>query len=724
MIDNKDKIETIPEKKSDGATPKALSESARKDVQKEYEASREYQKMDNRLEKWHDHKEYLNCRWNDPDSDDEDIVAINSIWSNAQTELPDLYFRQPKVTIEAESDTFPITIGGQEMHLDNFEACKLFQIRINNVVKNMRVEPIWERIIMDSISPYGYGCGKVGYALETESEWTNEYKRTSFWFRRLDPRNIFFDLFGDDFSQLQTTYEVIARQRSSLLSNPLYNKTAVREMRKASYSDANLPEALKRRLEQAGKTYDPDIVMFVEVHDMQKKTIRWLDLDGSPSEIRPPIRRKRWFEGSDYIFCSLNVQTDDNIYPLSDIDPIIDQAKSRSETRTSIEQHIRSWGTIIGYPEGMLDDDKLENIKRVHDRLFIPMSHELIAAGGFQVFDPPAISGDWYRLDDMDRRDNSETLGLPDYMQQGAKKTATHDALVDNKVNKRINRRRRKIQLAQLEMYRKIAGLIQEYDSGETRLNVGKHIEDKQLMEFLEKMSEKQKDQRKFNPERPFISVTREWWQGEYGFDYEVEEQLDRPKGVQVQQLNNTVNTITGNPFLSRAFYDDPATPKKVIDKLFSLQGWNIESLKSPPKADIAAGVENEMIEAGDPMLGPEMARDLQLPMPSELNNDAEHIITHYRLMQELQSKLKPLMSKEMKTPEDMQVGQFIQKSIQKLQKHLLMHDLQTRQKLEKDQMAFMSKMGGMGGQQPMNPQQPQSPNEAQPPRQIPGGKV
>jgi hypothetical protein len=683
-VDNPNRTGMSQESKKDGAP--WYTEEELRDVADNIRASISYRKADERMEKWDEYLDYLNCNWDAIHEVEGATCDVNTIFSNLQTVLPTLYFQHPHVNVMPKIASFPKKVmrNGQEftMIMDNIQSSKLMEMRLNNVFDDMRIEPVLERAIADALAPFGYGVIKLGVGFNSEFDHSlrQQVTKSTYWARRVDPRLILIDPWAPSINERTFTGEEIFRPKKELMRNKLYKKDLVRDMK------SSLPKHLEERQQDIGQGHDPKMVKFYEYHCHKTNTKHWLSLEGKKAvEIRKPVKQKDWAEGSDYIFIEMNVPTND-AYPLSDIEPVIDQAKSRNRIRTAQCKHIENWGITVFVESSFWKDEETAaqweeagngvSICRVKDGA--------ISTGAMQVQQPPTIPSDWFNMDEIHSRDNDETLGITDY-QRGdpQKRTATEGQIVQNAANVRISRRRRKIKLSIIDMARKLSALIREHDDTSMILNVSGLMEDKGFKGYLEKNFD-------FNASVPFLEVDKTFWQGEYTHHFEIEEMTERPKAVQVQQLLNTMQQLAGNPFTARAMANAAGDGADVVEKIFELQGMHVKGLKKQKtEAQMPAEMENQLAEEG-----------IRIPDPHEDDNDSRHIFTHLSLVREMQSKLPALMQGAQRGDEQaIEAFSLVKMAIQDLQAHVVKHHQNMQKGAALDEVA----PGGTPAGQPVN---------------------
>jgi len=655
---------------------------------KDIEAGIAYQKMDSRWERWHEYLDYLNCRWdNIYDDDDDHHCNVNSIFANLQAEIPTLYFQQPDVSVISKKPTFKRKVQTQqgeiEVNVDNQYAAKLLGLRLNQVFGDCVMEPTVERYIADAKAPYGGGWIKVGYGFtsEFEPDLDQEVTKTTYWVARVDPRNMIVPCLTTDMTKRDWTAERIIRKKKDLEANSLYIQDKVKNMK------TGIPETLKSRFDRMGHQYDVKLTEFYEVHDHKNKCLRWIAIDGEPCEIREPVKRKDFVEGSDYEYMDLNIPTDDSAYALSDVEPVIDQAIARNKVRTAQTKHIENWGiTVFTESTFFKDDETEEEWRTLGNGIGIcKVKDGALNQNKMTIVQPPSIPADWFNMDQVYKRDNDETLGISPAM-QGKVTDATKAEIqtVSQSTGVRIGRQRRKIKLALVNVAKKMASLIRAHDDAATVLDVSDYKEDDGFMDFLQKNFD-------FDGSVGFLEVDKTAWQGQYNFDFEVEEMLDRPKAVQVQQRLATWQSLSKIPQFM-AVLDDEADARYVLNDILMLQGMRLESLSKPAaKPMLPAEFENMLADGSIGEEGP-----VEIPPPNEKDLDDYHLVTHGTLREELKKAVPNLMKGAMAgDTQALEAYNIVKLSLRFIEEHMLMHSLSKQKKAKKREVLGKASSGG-----------------------------
>jgi len=681
-----------------GAEPKSaqglalLTEEELAEWKKKIEAGIEYQKADGRWDRWNENLNYLNCRWESIhwQKPDQDHWNVNSIFSNLQAEVPSLYFQQPDVTCNATKPTFKRQLAnGTTIDVDNLQAAKLLGIRVNQIYGDTPIEPTIARGIVDCKAPYGHCWWKVGYGLLTEfkPDLNQEVTTTTYWVCRVDPRNVVVDPLAPAMNMREWTAERCIREKKRLKKNPLYLQDKVELMPEV------IPDVIKSKLEKFSSSWQPKLVEYWEVHEHIEKTVRWISINGTPAEVRPPAKRQDWVEGSDYEHLELNLGTDDSVYALSDIEPVLDQAIARNLILTSQVNHIMTWGITV-FCEGEFwanDQDPNKWLTVGNNVTVCQVKQGALSQNKMTVVQPPPIPADWFNMDRILKGQNDETLAIT-AAQQGQVTGGTKAEVmkVSQESNVRVSMQRRKIKLALVNITKKLASLVRAHDDEKTIIDLSGYESDQEFMGFL-------RDNFDYKGAAPFLEVDKSAWQGEYNFDFEIEEMLDRPKAVQVAQMVSTWKDLGTIPQFA-AVLDEEADARFALNWILEKQGMRLDSLKNPPsKAQMPPEFENQMAEQG-----------IEIPPPHDKDMDDQHIFTHLSRRMEMQKALPKLQVGAVKGDmEALQAYEELKLAIRVLEEHVVMHNLKKRKKekrLASLKMADQAMASGMPqGPRPVN---------------------
>lgn len=582
-----------------------------------------YKGEESRWKQWEKNKKYLMCVW--PDSEDGD-VTVNSIFSNYNTSRPHLYFKNPKITVKASKPTFSrdefgnVEMGenGQPILVDNYKAARLMQTKLNYELREIKFKKTLKKLLGDTLCPYGVGWAKVGYSVMTVGGSNNDRStKVSIWVERVDPRNLVYHWLATDNDKNQFTAErlIMTRKEAEEYGFQLPD----------NYT-CSLPDFLRDRADAAsqGKS-DEDLVIAWEFHDHQRKMIYWTlcgQKSGAFDEwLKEPAADPYPFEGSCYVPLVLNENNDD-IIGLSDVEPVEDQALAINRIRTKQTKHIEMFGTHVDYEDGALTEADIEKTKVTDHGVYTKIQSGFI--GKVQVRTQPSMNGDELRMDALHKEDMRQSLGTTDYMQGGGSedRTATEGQIIQNAATIRVQERRDIIYDFVIEIVRRVVALLQEFSEGQDYLNLADEELDDDFAELL-------KQEHGFNPNLPFLHMKKEDIQGEFNFEFNIEDMIARPKEVQLQQWINLMGVIGQNPSLQKAVDEEGVSMRKVVRKVFELAGIDLNEVKSGGPTALTVEQENQMFLKG-----------MEVPEPHPKDKDDEHIIGHDRVIRELQTQI------------------------------------------------------------------------------------
>lgn len=632
-----------------------------------WQKSGHYKGDNTRWKQWEKNKQYLMCVWDSEEGD----VAVNSIYSNYHTARPILYFRNPGINVSPTKPNFqrdqstgqPMRDGrGMPILVDNYKASRVFGIKINYELKELNFKKWVKKCVGDVLNPYGIAWMKWGYdKISGAGADNNRTKSRKIWCRRVDPRNLVYDWMATDIDDCRFIAERLVLTRKEARDNGF---------KIPDDYICSLPDFLQDRAKKASAGKEDDgLVVVWEYHDLEANVLYWqLETNGKDADKDPPKAPEHEpypFEGSSYVPLVFNEDNDD-IIGLSDVEPIEDQAKAINRIRSKQTKHVESFGTHMIAEETAIDDKELDNTKtNTHGLITI------VKDGGLnriRTEGTPAMGQDNYAMDSVHKSDMRETIGTTEYQKGGGggDRTATEAGIIQNAATVRVTERRDVIYDFVINNIRKCAALIQEFSGEEDFINVEDEDFDDDLVEHLT-------EEYGFNPKIPFLRIPRDRIQGEWDFEFKMEDMISRPKEVQVQQWIQIVG-LMANPLIMEAAQEEDIALGKVLNKLFELNDLDINEVKHGGPTQIPAIKENLMFEDGK-----------EVPEPHRKDNDAEHNLTHLPTAQKLEQAMQQLMGQKQQyqqlemaaaqgqvPPEQMQQVQELGQASQQLDQQLM----------------------------------------------------
>lgn len=650
-----------------------------------------YSGSDTRWKQWEKNNEYKRCIWKD--FQNEDDVVYNSIFSNINTQRPTLYFKNPKITATAKHPFFKRdNVGnvlrdqnGRPILVDNYIAARIFSSKINYELKEMKFKKLLRKVLVDTLCPYGVGWIKAGFSNLTVSQKTERKSDFNYWLNRVDPRNIVYDPFGTDIDNIRWIAERILISRSDAPKYGIEIPTGYVSV---------IPDFMKSKEDAAN--HEKGLITIWEFTDNEENVVYWTldkDLKVIDSEkdygdfAKETSVNPYPFEGTAYIPLVFNEDNEDLI-GMSDVEPIEDQALAINRLITKNTEHVESFGTLGVIEEGACLPSQLDNIKsNTHGKwLFVKQGRK----DSVSIHPTPPIGQDNYAMINEHKMDMQLTLGITDYQRgDSVKRTATEASYLQAGVGNRIDERRDYIKDFVIDVVRKLGAMIQEFSHEEDYVKISDE-------DFNEDYIKTIKEEFGFNPKVPFIQIPREQIQGEYDYDFNIEDMIQVPKEVQFQQWTQFMGML-GPEAIGMAIRKEGIDVSKILRKVTSLGGIDLDEVKRGSGAQLPALKENMMIDKG-----------MEIQEPHQRDEDAEHNIIHSYYAKELKEKMMQL-SKQMQEimmleqknmqlgvmtdPQIMDTKKQIGEELQKLQaklKKLELHAQKHSQRIAEKEMPAM----------------------------------
>jgi hypothetical protein len=572
-----------------------------------------------RKDQWKKNKQYLQCVWPGKKKDD---VAVNTIFSNYRTKKPTLYFKDPKVTANPIKPLMEMVDGqqmldenGQPIMVDTYTSAKIFSLKINNTLKKLKFKAIIKKCLGDCICPYGVGYVKVGYSPEI----INGVEEITPWIARVDPRNLVFDSFATDIDESRFTAERVMLTKKQAKDQGFVIPEGY---------TSTLPDFYKDRKNKGDD--DTDLVIVWEYRDLESKRKYFVlddnkKNDGSETSwVKEPENIEEPYEGSCYCVLAINEDNDD-IIGLSDVEPIEDQALAINRGRTKMQNHIDNFGTVTVIEEGAIAPNMSEALKSSTMGLMLYHKQGRPAP---TVNPTPQMGQDNYQMDGLHKTDMQTSLGITDY-QKGTSiaRTATEAQYLQQGLGARIEEDRETIKVFIIKIVTRVSCILQKYGSENDYIDLSQE-------QLTDDMTEKLKKEYNFNPNLPFLKFGRKDYQGEYEYDFAIEDMIMVPKEVQLKQRMEMFGLVTANPEAMKAFKEEGCSIGKLFRSIAELGGINLDELKKGSAVQTSSVKENLMIQEG-----------MELPEPNERDKDDEHNVVHGQLAKQLSEELQGLQS-------------------------------------------------------------------------------
>jgi hypothetical protein len=585
-----------------------------------------YAGADARKEQWKRNAKMLRCIWDDSWTNSKfDAFNVNTIYSLYNTIRPTLYFKNPKISAVPSKPNFTRDMygnvikdeSGKPKMSDNYKTGRLFSTKINYELREIGFKNALKRIVGDNLCPYGVGWIKWGWKDSSYGGHSNERDRkTSFWCARIDPRNVVYNYAATNIDDCKLIAErlILTREEAEEFGMEIPEGIVSSE-----------PEFLKDRNSDVKKNTDTsdELIIVWEVHDLKHKKLMWLllEADKSPVEVKPTVDYPYPFDGPAIHPCVLDDDNDD-IIGMSIVEPIEEQAKALNRMRSMEVRQIENYGPGMIREESTATADEIKAFNRT------PFGWDLVVKDGhinkIQMVSPLSIGADHYNLSETHKDEIRTTVGVTDYQQGGAQsRTATEGNIIQNAANVRISEKRDIIHDFVIQCVRRLAGMIQMFSEDEEYINLRNEEMGEDYIEYL-------KENFDYDPSIPFLRMSKQDIQGEYNFEFNVEEMIERPREVQLQQWINTLQVVGSNPMLMEAANNVGLSMEKVLQKVFELGGLDIDEVKKGGPVQMSAEQENQMFMAG-----------MEVPEPHAKDKNDEHILAHKRPLMEIEQQLQ-----------------------------------------------------------------------------------
>lgn len=597
---------------------------------------------DRRKDMWRRNKAYMRCDWKEAERNlpehEKSTFHVNIPFANFHTIRPNLIYKNPTIGVVSRKPEFVRDSYGQEMKdetgapqikSDNYLNSRLMQVRINHEIQQIRLKDIVKRCVGHADGHYGIGWAKVGYQRKTVSEFNNDRdQKINYWIEWCDPRDIVFDWKAVEGKKLRWIAQRFALPRSDLEADGF---TIPKD-----YS-GQLPEHLKDKETNAeyGQSSpmgscgpENDLIVFWEYHDLVHNTIDWICDSGSTSAwaiMKETSTDSYPFEGSSFEPLVLT-EDDDDLIGITNIQPVEDQFKALNRMREREVYHMDNFGTGIIAEEGSITRDELKKyIKTPFGFVVFTKQGQL---NKVQTVTTPAMGQDHYSMSNVHKEEIQTTIGITDYQKgAGGGVTATEAQIITSSANIRVDSKRDTIADFVINLVRKLAAMIQEYDTEVQFYNVANEEFDDDFIDVLKK-------QYGYNPKLPFLGISRDRIKGEFDFSFKIEDMINQPKEVQAAQLARSLQAVASNELLLKKFVEDYDFGKLIVE-MFELNGVDIKKFNKGGPVQISAVIEDQMFKAG-----------MEVPEPHPKDDDDEHNASHGRFVRELEGMLAQIQQK------------------------------------------------------------------------------
>ena len=312
-------------------------------------------------------------------------TIINLIFPHIKTQLPSLYFQNPKwfvnaLNIQQDGESADIAEKFLNYYVKyNMKTQLKKQIRLAIMDAIFWFGAIKSGYIADIESNKNFGMPKIlGYEGETPiydfdingevkiDKNEENVKNEKFVAIRKSPAAFIFDTEGDNcFEEGRYIIEEIIKPYDEVLKNKKYSNTKGLEATFITKIGLNDIDEKTLKTDEYRELYD-DLkrIVLYEIYDLDNNKLKVV-AEGGEKFLRDDDMPES-IDRHPYSFLVFNTIPDE-IYPISDIDPLRQIQDNFNIERGLILEHAKRDGRKYGYIEGMIDDDEMEKLKSPED---------------------------------------------------------------------------------------------------------------------------------------------------------------------------------------------------------------------------------------------------------------------------------------------------------------------------------------------------------------------
>lgn len=532
---------------------------------------------------------------------DRSRFTYNATFSNVNNMVPNLVLTNPRIRAIPINPAFMMKdIWGDAKQVDNLKAGATMEAAVNYEYRHIKALIEHRKAIQDTLFA-GFGVTKTGYSFQTISQDKEEYvKEDNVFLQRVPPMDFGFHPIGTTPDDCPILCHRIVQLKKNLEKVKRYSQLDI--------VTASLPKHLKEKL-QNRKINEADLnfVTVHEVHDQENDKI--YTFAGENDILICQEKREYKHKSSDFQVIRFASDNDDML-GIPYLAMVEDEQEAMNELMTLMIQHIHMFPGQLLFETGILDKDDQERIRKAGQGALVEVKDLS------KVIKQPALplGSDYFNLMSIMQGNSDRTLGIPDFIRAASqtRKSASESAFIQGDVD--IKRRY-------------LGGLVKEFilDGIDNLVALMQQFYDKERFVLIEGT---------IDPK--VISYSKDDIQGEYQFDFDIEE-LRAANQSEVQQMINALNIVASHPILVPIL--QTMDPIKIGTTLFKKMGMHIEQfqLKDIEEAAFIAPDKENLI-ALDPDHPAVKRFNGIIPDPKQNENSIEHLKTHEPALQQAET--------------------------------------------------------------------------------------
>lgn len=505
----------------------------------------------------------------------ETKYRINTIYNLVNLIIPNLYFQNPHLIVKPEKRFFIKKKGDSHLKIDGYKRAQLMESALNKEIKVMRFKHEVRECLQDVLLT-GIGVMKFGHvgstAYDTDIESLSD---GDIFAQRVNP----FDYLPDPMATKprNTRFEVyrFVDTTDNIKENDLYSNTD--ELEGTSLSEFTPRKKKKEKSKDSEKWLE-----LYEYHDHEKDKTYVLTKDMNKSKMLYNEDRKYDMQGSDFLVMKFTGDNDTfrGIAPLLMVE---DEALALNEVLSLTINHLQKFAGVVLYEEGALDDDDITRFENGEQGELLQTQNGALREGRVRRESPLSAGMDYYNNFNVLQNSIDRTLAIPDFQRSamsGKRKTAFEVSVSAGDAQNRRGYYLGFVKDFVIESAKKITALMQQF------------YDKKRQMEMEGDFNE-------------WIEWTKEDIQGEYSFDFDIED-IKVYSASKAQAIINALQVMGPLQIFQQVW--QKIDPMKLANQIFKNMDLDIRAIEK--KTDFAhyehdPYVENELILSGKRVIDP-----------------------------------------------------------------------------------------------------------------------
>lgn len=582
---------------------------------------------------------------------DQDRFTYNATFSNVNNMIPNLVLNNPRIrAVPINPKYMRKSLFGDIEQVDNIKATATMEAAVNCEYKRIKALIEHRKAIQDVLFA-GFGVTKTGYSFNTISDEHEEYvKEDNVFLQRIPPIDFGFHPIATSPDDSPLLSHRIVQLKKQLEANKLYKNVDI--------VTPSLPKHLRDKLQNRKMdSSDLNFVTVWEVHDQENDEI--LTFAGENQILIRKEKREYKYKSSDFQVLTFS-KDNDEMGGIAYLAMVEDEQEAMNEIMTFIVEHLHMFPGQLVYEEGAMDADDENRMRQGGQGAMIKVK-ELNRV----LKQPPMpMGGEYFNAFALLQANQDRVLGIPDFIRASSntRKSASESAFIQGTVDVKRQYLGGLVKAFILDGVDNLVALMQQYYD-KTRYVLAEGTIEPKVIEY-----------------------TKEDIQGEFQFDFDIEEMRSANQS-EVQQMINALNIVASHPILVPIL--ETMDPLKIGTQLFKKMGMNIEQFQLKDIEDatfVSPDRENLIVLDPDNPAVKKFSGDIPDAKPGE--NHMVHLRSHEPALQQAEQTGNARAAVELR---------------RHMRRHLM---LQQKQDERKNPSQPLAENREQGGPQPGNPAQ------------------